>query len=178
MVAMSKAGEWQGRISGYIRKLGRWKYPVLVLLLGVILLLLPQKQERTEPKNSTEPQEVFSGMDVQEQELETLLSQIDGAGKVRVMLSLEAGEETRYQTDTREQTDGAERGSFEESVVLYSTGSGAQGSLVRQRAAPSYRGAIILCQGADDPTVRYSLIQAVASITGLRTDRITVVKMK
>ena len=79
MVAMSKAGEWQGRISGYIRKLGRWKYPVLVLLLGVILLLLPQKQERTEPKNSTEPQEVFSGMDVQEQELETLLSQIDGA---------------------------------------------------------------------------------------------------
>ena len=63
-------------------------------------------------------------------------------------------------------------------MVLYSTGSGAQGSLVRQRAAPSYRGAIILCQGADDPTVRYSLIQAVASITGLRTDRITVVKMK
>ena len=177
---MSKAGEWQGRFSGWIQKLGRWKYPVLVLMVGIILLLLPQKDSAPKKENTNTTPVATSELQLQEQKMEALLSRIEGAGKVQVFLSLEAGEQVIYQTDVREQTstgNGEDSSSREESVVLYSSGSGSQDSLVRVTAAPSYRGAIILCQGADNPTVRLSLMQAVSAVTGLGTDRITLAKM-
>lgn len=177
---MSKAGEWQERFSGWTQKLGRWKYPVLVLIIGIILMLLPRHESKPEKKDTSEQIAVDSGLQLREQELEALLSNIEGAGKVQVFLSLATGEEVIYQTDIREQSasgSNEESSSREESVVLYSSGSGTQDSLVRSTTAPSYRGAIILCQGADDPAVRLSLIQAVSAVTGLGTDRITLAKM-
>jgi hypothetical protein len=39
-------------------------------------------------------------------------------------------------------------------------------------------GAIVVCQGADSPSVKLAITQAVAKITGLGTDEICVLKMK
>jgi len=36
----------------------------------------------------------------------------------------------------------------------------------------------VVCQGADDPAVRLAVSQAVSSVTGISTDRISVLKMK
>ncbi len=155
------------KLTGIGKKLGRFRYPILILLLGLLLLALPGKTGRAQPEvpEQTEP----SGLTLQEARLESLLSQIQGAGQVRVMLSLQTGEQTQYQTDT----DGTE-----ESTVLFSAGSGSQRALVRQVSGPQYRGAVIVCQGADQAQVKLALVQAVASVTGLGADQITVVKMK
>lgn len=155
------------KLTGIGKKLGRFRYPILILLLGLLLLALPGKAERTQPEvpEQTEP----SALTIQEARLESLLSQIQGAGQVRVMLSLQTGEQTQYQTDT----DGTA-----ESTVLFSAGSGSQRALVRQVSGPQYRGAVIVCQGADQAQVKLALVQAVASVTGLGADQITVVKMK
>lgn len=109
-----------------------------------------------------------------------LLSRIQGAGAVEVMLSLKSGEQIHYQTDTQLQTGGSTEESLrqEDNTVLYGTGSGTQSALVQQVTAPTYQGAIVVCQGADDPGVKLALVQAVASVTGLGTDQITVVKMR
>lgn len=155
------------KFAGIGKKLGRFRYPILILLLGLLLLALPGKTARTQPE-AAEPTEP-PGLTIQEARLESLLSQIKGAGQVRVMLSLQAGEQTQYQTDS----DGTQ-----ESTVLYSAGSGSQRALVRQVSGPQYRGAVIVCQGADQAQVKLALVQAVASVTGLGADQITVVKMK
>ena len=42
----------------------------------------------------------------------------------------------------------------------------------------SGNGAVIVCQGADDPEVRLNVTNAVAAYTGLGSDKITVMKMK
>ena len=39
-------------------------------------------------------------------------------------------------------------------------------------------GAIIVCQGGDSPTVRLNIVEAVSNVTGIGSDRITVLKMK
>jgi len=39
-------------------------------------------------------------------------------------------------------------------------------------------GAVIVCQGADDPQVRLSIVDAVSKVTGLGSDKISVLKMK
>jgi len=49
---------------------------------------------------------------------------------------------------------------------------------VQQVNPPTYLGAVIVCQGADSASVRLAIVSAVGSVTGLSTDKITVLKMK
>ena len=182
MVLMKESGPVWNKLTRLTQKLGKFKYPVLILLLGVLLLLLPrQKQQPAAPEETTAPVEAQCSLGVEETRLANLLSRIQGAGAVEVMLSLKSGEQVQYQTDTQRQTDsGGTEESLrqEDNTVLYATGSGSQSALVQQVTAPTYQGAIVVCQGADDPAVKLALVQAVASVTGLGADQITVVKMK
>jgi len=41
-----------------------------------------------------------------------------------------------------------------------------------------YRGAVVVCQGGDNASVRLAVVEAVSNATGLTSDRITVLKMK
>ena len=64
------------------------------------------------------------------------------------------------------------------SAVLPNIAIGNETGLIKQVNPPKYLGALIVCQGADDPSVRLAVSQAVASVTGISTDRISVLKMK
>lgn len=181
MVLMKESGPVWETLRRLPQRLGKFKYPVLILLLGVLLLLLPRPSGReAEPEATAPAVEERSTLAVEETRLANLLSRIQGAGAVEVMLSLKSGEQIHYQTDTQLQTGGSTEESLrqEDNTVLYGTGSGTQSALVQQVTAPTYQGAIVVCQGADDPGVKLALVQAVASVTGLGTDQITVVKMR
>ena len=105
------------------------------------------------------------------------MSQVSGAGTVRVLLTQAESGETIYQTDDTESTQ--ENGSsLRRETVLVSDGSRQQAGLVRQTQAPVYRGAVVVCQGGDTAPVRLAIVEAVAGVTGLPSNRITVLKMK
>ena len=57
-------------------------------------------------------------------------------------------------------------------------GQRGQTGLVRQVLPATYRGAVVVCQGADDPRIRLAIVEAVSMATGLGADRISVLKMK
>lgn len=164
------------------RKLGRIKEffyknraVALVVLVGVLLMLLPTgKTEAQQPQRQetvSEPRENL------ETRLEQILSQVSGAGDVRVLLTQERGETSVYQLDRQEVTDGDRREIRQDTVTV--TGSDRQQEgLLTQVEAPRYRGAVIVCQGGDNPTVRLSVVEAVSGATGLPSNRITVLKMK
>lgn len=166
--------DWMS-ITGKVKTLaGKYKYVLLILLVGILLMSLPEANgEASKPK--TVPQEAASRSKAEE--LEAILSQIAGVGKVRVMLTEAAGSETIYQTDEdRNQSSDAEDLHVE--TVIVSGSDRAETGLVRTVVPPVYLGAIIVCQGGDNSTVRLSIVQAVSNVTGIGTDRITVVKMK
>ena len=152
---------------------GKYKYPVLVVLAGLGLMLLPGPSDTPAAPASaiaeTEPS--------LEQRLEALLSGIEGAGQVRVLLTVDAGRETLYQTDSRAQSDegGSDRS---DDTVLVEDGARVESGLVRQVLEPKYRGAVVLCQGGDIPSVRLAVVEAVRCLTGLGADQISVLKMK
>ncbi len=87
-----------------------------------------------------------------------------------MLLSIAKSEKTTYQTDTA--ATGAE------STVILSGSDKSEYGLVQQVEGPEYLGAIILCQGADDASVRLAIRQAVSRLLGLGMDKISVVKMK
>ena len=43
---------------------------------------------------------------------------------------------------------------------------------------PQFRGALVVCQGGGDPAVRLAVIEAVSALTGLGSDKISVVKLQ
>lgn len=138
------------------------RYALLILLLGVVLMLIPTSKSNDEAP-AQEP-------DLQEtadlgQELEQILSAIDGVGKVQVLLTVNSGPVTVYRTD-------------EDGTVIVTDDNRAQNGLIEHTEAESYRGAVVVCQGADRAQVRLSVIEAVSKATGLGADRIVVLKMK
>lgn len=146
---------------------GKYKYPILVLLVGLVLLALPKGEP---PEQVTLPAETVA-VDL-ERRLEALLSQIAGAGEVRVLLTEDTGRETVYQTDTQTDAD-----SLREDTVIVEDSARTEMGLVRRTLEPSYRGAVILCQGADAPGVKLAIVEAVRCVTGLGADRISVQKL-
>lgn len=148
--------------------IGKYKFVILILLVGVGLMLIPTgSKEKTPDESVTEQveQQVMLA-----DELEEILTNIQGAGRVQVMLTMRAGEQTIYQTDTPS-TDRLD-------TVIVTDEDRAQGGLIQQILAPTYRGAIVLCQGADSASVCFAIKDAVSKVTGLDSSQISVLKMK
>ena len=164
------------------RKLGRIKEffyknraVALVVLLGVLVMLLPTG--KTETQQPQQQAAVAQPRESLETRLEQILSQVSGAGNVRVLLTQERGETSVYQLDLQEVTDGDRREIRQDTVTVTGSDRQQEGLLTRVEA-PRYRGAVIVCQGGDNPTVRLSVVEAVSGATGLPSNRITVLKMK
>ena len=159
------------KITPLIRK---YRYVCLVLLIGVILMMIPTKKSTTSTHidsiEQTMPQE-----DIVTQ-LEAILSMIEGAGKVKVMLTVAFGEKTIYQTDVDK--TGGDNASERTDTVLITDGNRNQSGLVQQINPVIYLGAIVVCQGADRAEICLAITEAVAKVTGLGANRISVLKMK
>ena len=151
----------------------RYRFVLLILLIGIFLMTLP---EGGKEKTASVPEQSRPQPDLQES-LAEILSQIAGAGKVEVLLTQAEGERTIYQTD--ENISASDNSSdVHRQTVLVSNSNREETGLVRQVDPPTYRGAVVLCQGADNAGVKLSIVEAVANATGLTTDKITVLKMK
>ena len=156
--------------------LKKYRFAALVLLIGLALMLLPSRKE-SENSASTQTAETTEAEPSINAQLVDILSKVQGAGNVQVLLTIRAGEETLYQTDNTVEVTG-EDSSTQVSTVILSNTDKAQTGLVRQVNPPTYLGALIVCQGGDDPLVKLAITEAVSKVTGLGADRISVLKMK
>ena len=152
----------------------KYKYILLVFVIGLVLTVLPSNAKAD--NQNTKVTVGQTAIPLNEQ-IAALLSKVEGAGKVEVMLSIHTGEEILYQADedinTTEQTNTGKK-----ETVIISDSQRNESGLVRQTNPPNYLGAIVVCQGADSPRVQLALYDAVSKITGLSTDRISILKMK
>ena len=166
--------ELKKMISTAKNELSKFKFAAIVLVIGIAFLLLPN---RVESKNisSTEtkqPEETSLA-----ERLEQIISMIDGAGTVRVLLTTASGEEILFQTDG-DSSQTADTSSVKTTTVTVTQTDKEEVGLIKQINPPEYLGAIIVCQGADKPSVKLSIVDAVSKATGLGADRISVLKMK
>ena len=150
------------------------KYVVAVFLVGLILLMIPDQKVTESTPSVTESSHSDSDFS---QELEDILSQIQGAGEVRVLLSYSSGPETGYQ-QKEELPSGTEGGTIRREAIVITDSDRQQSGLVRLELAPRYLGAIVLCQGADSAAIRLAMVEAVSNATGLSSNCISVLKMK
>ena len=159
------------KVQNFINK---YKYVALVLAVGIVLMLLPTgKQTVQEAESTTEEVSILSV----EERLTQILRQVEGTGEVQVLLTEAFGEEIIYQSNndiSESDTSSTSRG---DTVTVTDSERNEKG-LIRQLNPPKYMGAVVVCQGGDQPTVRLAIIDAVSKVTGLGADKISILKMK
>lgn len=162
----------KSRITEVIKK---YKYVCVILLAGILLMILPEtsKEEATE-QFEIQKQPVRITM---EEKLEEVLGCLKGAGKVKVMLSIEKGEQTIYQTDST-YSHNENNTDTKTQTILTTDSDRNEAGLVHQINPPIYLGVIVMAQGADNPVVKLSIVEAVSKATGLGADKISVLKMQ
>ena len=170
---MAQLGEQLQKLMCGIKK---YKYALLVLLLGMALLLIPSKKEETKRVSEEDaPNDYAQQM---EQRLTQALSQIEGVGKVQVLLTLANEGTIHYHSDIQLVSENGTAEREERKTVILSEGSAYDEAAVSSVDTPSFQGALIVCEGGANASVRLKLTQAVAALTGLSSEKITVVKMK
>ena len=153
----------------------KYKYVWIVLLVGMVLMVIPDRND--EKSKQTVQQIISTPQENVQDQLEAILSNIAGAGRVEVMMTVAQGEHTIYQTDsTYTQNDNTT--DTRTQTILITDSQRNETGLIRQKNPPVYQGAIILAEGADRPSVELAIVEAVSDVTGLGADRISVLKMK
>ncbi|MDO5548037.1 MAG: hypothetical protein Q4F79_06060 [Eubacteriales bacterium] len=159
----------------------KYKYFLLVLAIGLCLMLFtwPEQTKQTEETETTSEMEF--DMDSFKEELCSSLSAIEGVGRVEVMLSLESGEEAVYASDVSQssQNSGEDTSSenYQSTMSILSDGSYGEQPVLIKNNFPTFRGAVVICDGADDSVVQLKITEAVSSLCGISSDRISISKM-
>lgn len=163
------------KIEGVRKLWDKYKFAALVALIGTGLLLWPSGSvgmQKSAGAPQTEPER-----DIQT-EMADILGAISGVGQVKVMLTVDSDGERQLAQDTEltysGDTKAPEDYSRRSETVLLDGGRGE--AVVTRTLYPTYRGALVVCQGGDRPEVKLAVTEAVAALTGLSADRITVAK--
>lgn len=120
--------------------------------------------------------------------LEEILSNINGVGKVKVMLTYSQTSQTipLYNQDSSEKnteetdTQGGTRKVTEtdtKTEIIYKEENGEKIPITQSIISPKIEGAIITAEGAGNATVKTNIIQAVEAVTGVATHKIQVFEM-
>lgn len=169
--------QWNAAKERFLPIWKKYRAVLAVLLAGVLLLASGHggnEPVQTASAGTAASQEFdLNGF---QQELQAQLTAIDGAGRVALMLSLDQTEEAVYAVNTR-QTSGSDSRSLESDVSVVSNGSYGETPVTVKSVLPVFRGAVVLCDGADDASVRLAVTQAVSTVCGIGADKVTVLKM-
>jgi stage III sporulation protein AG len=178
---------------------------LIVILMGVLLCVISLPVEKSETKSDISDNTGAKiselkqpSTDVQsadyvrewEEKLEKSLLYIEGAGQVKVLITLQESEQRVLARDgtesisetTEEDAAGGSRRVTEnriEKKTIYTVDERGQDvPYVIKTITPSVKGVVVIAQGADQPEVRQNIIEAIQVLFDIDMNKITIVKMK
>ena len=165
----------------------------LLLVCGIALVLLSvpggsgSKQEKTQPDAGPAQRTDYDTeayLALLEDKISRILSQVEGAGSVSVMLMTQAGAENivLYNEESEEKNiyesdaSGGSRNQTEQKSMQNVSLIEGDAPYVTQQILPSITGAVIVADGAGIASVRAELTGAVQALFSLETHKIKVLK--
>lgn len=173
-----KALEWGTRLVPIMQK---YRYALVILLAGLIMLCVGAPRDEPVQDEQENPNQIQANtFDIAafQDDLQNKLSHIEGAGQVELLLSMEDTEEVIYASNTRQTNSGESNTSYENNLTVLSDGSYGEQPVRVKSTCPTFRGAVVLCEGGDQTAVRLAITEAVSTACGLGMDKISVLKMQ
>lgn len=156
-------------IKGIFKKI---KPEYLIMISAAIIVLVLFLSATVSSKTSADSEsDVNDYVGMLETKLSSRLSELDGAGKVKVIISVKSG--MRNEIATEKQVSGIGGEKTTETPVLISGKP-----LILGEIYPEICGVIIMAKGADDVKVKLSLITAAQTFLDVDSSKIQVLPMK
>ncbi len=170
---------------------------LIMLLCGILLLVIAiptQKNENLEEENEQIFQDTqtassdTSYVARTKRQLEEVLSQIENAGDVTVMLTLASSSEQIIEKDRQEdqeqitETDSqggartTQNSAKEETTVYNNADSDAQVPYVTKEIMPRVEGVVVVAEGGDNSVVVKNITEVIQALFGIETHKIKIVK--
>ncbi|NLJ72721.1 MAG: hypothetical protein GX333_06885 [Syntrophomonadaceae bacterium] len=161
---------------------------IIIISLGLLALIWPSS--KVENNKTTG---ICSSIEVKEgnisksmaQELESILTKIDGVGAVDVSLSLSSDGTKSYLTNTREEkrdikeadNKGMKKNTLEENLTRDLAVSSGTPLLIEEKR-PEILGVLVVANGANNSEVAEQLISATATLFNISPHKVTVMPRK
>ncbi len=171
----------------FINKLGNKKSVSIILVLGICGMLLIGFSDLFSSDKKTKSGEEVITIDEYIKNLEKktrdMLNSIDGAGKCKIMITAESSSEQNFATDDSISQDerseqSQSKSDIEKEIVMVEDSNGKKIALVKSVTEPKIRGVLVLCEGADNIETKEKVINAVKTLLGVSTSKISVIKMR
>lgn len=171
---------------------GKNGYKILLVIgflgIGLIFLstLLPSNKNPSASTTSAVNSDEYSKQ--VENKLENIISQINGVGKVNVMVTLESGVEYVYEQDVKSTTDKSQDNDStgrtqqqtnenqENTPVIIDNGNGGQQALLKTQVEPKIQGVVVVCDGGDNAIVKETVVDTVTTLLDLPSTSVSVSK--
>lgn len=171
----------------------------LLIIAGVLLLLSSfggQENKKEEKKSETkqleqsEEYQLNTYIENMESRLTNVLSQVDGIGKVQVMITAKSTQEkvvlkdVPYKKSTVKEQDGSgttkesTEMTGEEGTVLEKQQDGSENPYITKEIQPEIEGVIVIAQGAEEKRIQAEINDAVVALFSVPSHKIKVMKMK
>ena len=172
---------------------------ILIITLIVINVIWNEDSKKEETHEVDKNKKLASTMETEEvsnnsvednmvKNLEDILSNISGVGKVKVMITYSQTSKTipLYNQDSSQKTtEESDQGGGKRKItetdtskeVIYKEENGEKIPITQSVISPTIEGAIITAEGASNINVKTNIIQAVEAVTGIATHKIQVFEM-
>ncbi|MEG0230128.1 MAG: hypothetical protein RR640_05940, partial [Oscillospiraceae bacterium] len=183
-------------IKSFFNKSNRIKILTIIGIVGIILIMFSEcsffkKKDNDNIKTETENvSDINDYATALESKIKNVAQSIEGAGQCEVFITLEKGVETVYaqtqKTNTDYQTNynsGEEqkiqgKDNTERNYILVEDEKGNKTALVKTVLEPTVKGAVIVCDGANNPQIEQKITECVATALGISWEKVSVCKRK
>ncbi|MBR1445265.1 MAG: hypothetical protein IJ583_17225 [Firmicutes bacterium] len=156
-------------------------------MIGIMLMIMGgdifgSKEDKTEEKQAESINDNRNNEyeDMLERRLENIFGEIEGVGRIKVMVTVENRGEivVDKEKNSEEENESGERGKTsqkreEKTVVLNNSEP-----LVLKENEPRVSGILIICEGGDNVEIKKSLMSAAEALLNIEVHKIEVLKMK
>ena len=175
-----------------IARISPQRRQTLIVALGLaglaLILLSSLLPEKPEEKDAAQEQSAVSSTadgsrEQLESELASMLSSIEGAGAVRVMITMDTTAEDVYAVDRTASegssaADGASQPNTQHSeqnaYVIVKGKDGSEQAILRKQRMPEIRGVLVVCTGGGSAVTREKITAAAAGALGVPPARVVV----
>ncbi len=166
---------------------------ILVVILACLVLLIWFADFGDDKTTSSNSNKTYSSSSLSqytqelESRLESVLGNIDGAGKVNVMITFDGNSEVILATTTDEKVTSnsttSSGGTVNESKTetvsvepVLITGNGTTTPIIIMEKMPNIKGVIVIAEGANDVRVKLDLLKAVQALLTVTSSQVEIFK--
>lgn len=163
---------------------------IIIGLIGLILISASSFLKKDSKKEEMLPQKqtMEKRQEKLQENLENIISSIEGAGKTKVLVTFENSAETVYATEEKKNKEASEDKSegeimrkketddSEKKYITVKDGEGTEHALAVTEIEPKVKGVVAICSGGDNPVIKKRVTEAITTALNITSKRVCVTK--